>query len=453
MNDLIFAKVILPRNEVYLQERFDVEIALYFRQVQLDRGIQLMNMPSTGLNLDDLHEVGSTRESFNNELYEVRRFRMRGTAITAGTFDLAPMLRVNVLVRRERQRDPFFGGFDDVFFGRYEAQPLTVPADSMKVTVRSLPSSGRPDNFSGAVGNFNMEMDVQPRDVTAGDPITMSVRITGQGNFETISMPSVNLGSDFRRYDPKLIESTPESKAFEQVFIPRSDQIKELPPVAFTYFDPQAGKYQTIVRGPYPLNVKAGTSGALQLVQANNPVAPTERAKLGIDIIDIKRNSEKWVTLPFPVKFARETTVHVAPLFAIAAIVMFQRRRASIDQDVSRKRRSMAPRSARAAIRRAELALKKQDQVVFHESLWQSLADYIAHRCNLQAGEISPELILDKVRTGGLSPELFETLSALLQACDEARFARSNTSIEGGKLQQRLQQTQEILRACEKISL
>jgi len=454
IDDLVFAKVLLPRNEVYLQERFDVELALYYRGVQLDRGIQLQNMPSTGLNLDEFQEIGSTRESINNELYEVRRFRMRGTALTAGSFQLAPMVRVNVLVRRDRQQsDPFFRGFDDVFFGRYEAQPLSVPAEPINVTIRPLPDEGRPENFGGAVGRFNMEMDVQPREVTAGDPITLTIRITGQGNFEAISMPPINLGDDFRRYDPKLIVSGPDQKAYEQVFIPRSENVRELPPVSFSFFDPLEGKFQSIVRGPIPLSVKAGTAGALQMVQANTPAATTDRITLGIDIIDLKRNPAHWNKLPPPVNVARETTIHTFPLLAIAAIFVLQRRRESIDRDVTRKRRSMAPRSARAAIRLAETALEKRDQASFHQAIWQAMADYVAHRCNLEAGEVSPELILTKVRAGGLSTDLTQTLSSVLQACDEARFARSDVAPDTGILRQRLQQTQEILRACEKISM
>jgi BatD DUF11 like domain len=454
IDDLVFAKVLLPRSEVYLQERFDVELALYYRGVQLDRGIQLQNMPGTGLNLDEFQEIGSSRESINNELYEVRRFRMRGTALTAGSFQLAPMVRVNVLVRRDRQQnDPFFRGFDDVFFGRYEAQPLSVPAEPITVTIRPLPDEGRPDNFGGAVGRFNMELDVQPREVTAGDPITLTIRITGQGNFEAISMPPINPGDDFRRYDPKLIVSGPDQKAFEQVFIPRSENVRELPPVSFTFFDPQEGKYQSIVRGPIPLTVKAGSAGALQMVQANSTAATTERVTLGIDIIDLKRTPAKWNKLPPPVNMAKRAVIHTAPLLAIAAVFMLQRRRSAIDQDVTRKRRSMAPRSARASIRRAENALDKQDPAAFHHALWQALADYVAHRCNLEAGEISPEMILSKVRAGGLSASHTQALSSVLQACDEARFDRSAVAFDSATLRQRLHQTQEILRSCEKISM
>jgi len=449
MDDLVFAKVILPRQEVYLQERFDVEVSLYHRGINLHRDIQFQNLPSTGLNLEDIQEIGSTRETVGSELYEVRRFRMRGTALTSGTFVLAPMVRVHVLVRRERSRDPFFSFFG----GTHEAQPLVVPAEPMNVVIRPLPSEGRPQTFGGAVGKFNMEMDVQPQEISAGDPITLSLRITGRGNFETISMPSINLGDEFRRYDPKLIASGRDHKIFEQVFIPRNDRIRELPPVSFSFFDPEEGKYQTIVRGPFPLVVKAGSSDAPHVVQAPSSAPALDRAPLGIDIVDLKRNPARWEITDIQRHTSVDVAVHAVPALALAALFFVQRRRQSIHQDITRRRRSLAPRSARTAIQSAEKALSCSDITVFYESLWQAMADYVAHRCNLEAGEVSPNLILSKLKAGGLDSAQLEELTRLLHTCEEVRFAPAGYSEPAEELRKRLQITQDILRACERIRI
>ena len=451
IDELVFARIELPRTEVYLQERFDVELHLFYRGVQLDRNIQLQNLPSTGINLDEFQEIGSSREAINGELFEVRRFRMRATAMTAGSFQLDPMVRVHVMVPRQRQRDAFFGGFDDVFFGRYEAQPLVVPAEPKQVLVRSLPADGKPDNFSGAVGQFAMDMEVQPREVSAGDPITLTIRITGRGNFETISMPKLDLGDDFRRYDPKLTASAPDQKTFEQVFIPRHERITELPPVSFSYFDPQQGQYQTIVRGPLPLTVKAGSANQLQLVQSPTTQSGPNRAPLGIDIIGPKRLPEQWPVTPTVAATSIPTALHLSPLVMLALGWMVLRRRAAINGDVTRRRRSMAPSSARAALRLAEGALEQGDAAAFHQALWRAFSDYTAHRCNLEAGEVSPALIRELAARGGLAAPHSDALAHVLSACDEARFSRAGTAVDKAALKARLQQTQDLLRAFEKI--
>lgn len=451
MSDLVFARLNLPRTELYLQERFDVELSLYYRGVQLDRNIQLQNLPSTGLNLDEFQELGGSRENINGELYEVRRFRMRATAMTAGTFTLDPMVRVHVLVRRDQSRDPFLGF--EAFFGRYEAQPLVVPAEPLAVTIRPLPTDNRPGNFSGAVGQFTMDLKVQPTELNVGDPITLTLTITGNGNLDTATMPAIELGDDFRRYDPKLIASGPQQKVFEQVIIPRSDQLTELPPVTFSYFDPQQATYQTIVRGPFTLAIRSGAAGQPQLVQAPGATASAIREPLGIDIIGPKRAPAVWTATGDPGRATEwPSPVHLAPVAALAAALMVRRRRDALDRDVSRRRRAMAPKSARAALREAEAALASADPSAFYAALWRAFAGYTAHRANLEAGEVAPDLIL-RTFASRLPERDREDLGAILQACDEVRFARPSGTPDTARLKEHLQRTQELLRSCEKVSV
>lgn len=452
LDDMIFARFSLPRNEFYLHERFAIEVSLYYRSLQLHREIQFQNLPSTGLNLENFEELSGGREVVNNEIFEVRRFRMQGVAIASGDVKLDPLLRVHVLVERQRQRDPFFGGFDDFFFGRHSTQPISVAIEPVDIAIRPLPAEGRPANFSGAVGRFNVDMSVQPAEVTAGEPVTLSLRITGIGNFENISMPPVDFGPEFRAYDPKLTSTGRDHKQFEQVFIPRSDRITEVPPAEFTYFNPEQGAYQTITRGPFPLVVKAGERGDLQLVQAPSATTATDRTPLGIDIIDVKRGITPARADP-STNADISPALHLSPLLALAGLMFLQHRRQSIQGDVSRQRRSEAPRSARRALKQAEEALASGNSAALHEAIWQALADYVAHRCNLKAGEVSPDLITGKCRAGGLSEAHREKLDLLLRACEEARFARMGDGESADIMKQRLDHARELLRAMEKVKL
>lgn len=452
LDDMIFARFSLPRNEFYLHERFNLEVTLYYRGLQLHREIQFQNLPATGLNLENFEEVSGGREVVNNEIFEVRRFRMQGVAIASGDVNLDPLLRVHVLVERQRQRDPFFGNFDDFFFGRHSTQPVSVAIEPVDIAIRPLPAEGRPANFSGAVGRFNVDMNVQPAEVTAGEPVTLTLRITGAGNFENIAMPPFDFGPEFRAYDPKLTSTGRDHRAFEQVFIPRSDRITEIPSAAFTYFNPEQGAYQTITRGPFPLVVKAAEGGELQLVQAPSAVAAPDRKPLGIDIIDVKRSITPALENPSTAPRI-SPTLHLTPLLALAGLMIFQHRRQSIQGDISRQRRSEAPRSARRALKQAEEALADGDYAALHEAIWQALADYVAHRCNLQAGEVAPGLITSKCQGGGLSEADQSKLHELLQACDEARFARMGEGADADILRQRLEHARELLRAMEKVKL
>jgi len=452
INDLVFARISLPKTDVYFQERFDIELALFYRGVQLDRGVQLLNLPGTGLHIDNIEELGAAREQHNGEIYEVRRFRMRGTALNSGDFELKPALRVNVLVRRERSRDPFFAGFEDFFSGGYDARPLNVPTDGVRVNIKPLPAENKPDDFAGAVGQFDMQLDVKPRELTAGEPVTLTVSINGRGNIENISMPEIKLGDQFRTYEPKLVAADGSQKVFEQIVIPRSEQVAEIPPVAFSYFDPVDGSYHTITRGPEKLAVRPGET-APQMVQGAQPANPGEnRAPLGVDILDIKRNRPSESDR-IEKNDLMDPVLHLTPLLALGGLLIWRRQRDQLSGDVARQRKLQAPRSARIALRAAEAALEARHTGDFYQALWQSMADYLAHRANLQPGQVSPDLTLEKCRAGGMPDAQVDELAELIALFDEARFARGDAPLDRELARKHFQQTQQFLRAMEKTRI
>ena len=108
-------------------------------------------------------------------------------------------------------------------------------------------------------------------------------------------MPPLSFTDDFRAYDPKLTAVGANHKVFEQVFIPRTEEITEIPIVEFTYFDPDLAQYKTLTQGPVALTVNPGASGAQQMVQAPSALPSSVRDPLGIDIIDLKRSTPSWV--------------------------------------------------------------------------------------------------------------------------------------------------------------
>jgi hypothetical protein len=96
--------------------------------------------------------------------------------------------------------------------------------------------------------------------------------ITGQGNFDRVRAPVfTGTDPDWKIYPPSRGEVIPESagqdgkvqkkiktkksKKFEQAIIPRHAGLREIPPLIFSYFDPEKKKYQTVTSAPIPLHV------------------------------------------------------------------------------------------------------------------------------------------------------------------------------------------------------
>jgi hypothetical protein len=146
-----------------------------------------------------------------------------------------------------------------------------LQSNSLTFNVKPLPKEGKPATFSGAVGDFDMEISASPLKLKTGDPISVDITIKGVGNFEMLAAPDFlmeNPGS-WQTYDArKIIDPNEKSdgvlsgkSTFTQIVIPK-EIASELPPFEFSFFDPNTEKYVTRRTNPIPLEITADTRAA-----------------------------------------------------------------------------------------------------------------------------------------------------------------------------------------------
>ena len=435
LSDALFAELRAERTNPYVDEGFDLVLSIYFRGVNLDRDLNLAGLPESGLQFQRWEELPAGREARNDRLYEVRRFRTRVRALAAGAYRLAPQLRVNLRIeRRDRRRSPFddfFSGFPDLpGFGRVERQPLDLPVEPVEITVRPLPAEGRPASFSGGVGRFNFDAIVEPTTLAVGEPLTVRMTLEGEGNVDTLPAPSLNVGPNFRAYEPQLAarESDPAGRrgrrVFEQVLIPRDETAVEIPAVEFSYFDPRAEAYRTIARGPFALTLTPATNVFSHIVASPAPGATPAVRVEGSDLVYLKTQVSRWRRSDdlrwYRHRFWRGYP-WVMALLAAAAGWYDVRRRARAG-DIARVRRERAPRAARTGLRRAEAAARAGDRAAFFDAVWEALTAYFGDRLNLPPGEVDAGRVI--ARAGDTAPEVWRNeVERLFGECEAARYA------------------------------
>ena len=431
----------------------------------MGRDIYMPEIP-TGLKLSAFHEVQSSREVVNNQVYDVRKFTGKMQALTAGDFTISPNIRASVVVQQRRNRfsgDPFFNSI----FGGVQTQPIDVNTEALNLHVKALPDQGRPANFKGAVGNYGFEMQAKPLQVSVGDPITVNMLITGEGNIEAITSPEYTENTDFKVYDDRMVGKDINQnlsvgrKAFEQVVIPKHASIKELPPLSFSFFDPHKGQYRTITRGPFPLTVTPSENGGAKMLNLSEGVFKGSSKILGRDIVYLKASPHAWNRDAHGAFFLRPwfLALQLCPIIAIVTIYFYTRRRNELLKDVAKARRQHAPRHAREGIRKATAALAHDNKTDFYEAIWQSLSDYFGNRLNLAAGEVSPASIHQAFKNSRLEQDYLDNIDMLFTRCEEARYAGSSSEENGFNSRERnesevlLEKLAETLKACEKVRL
>ena len=462
-SELLFAVFSAETTNVYNQQVFDIVLSIYSQGLNLGNNISLMNMPSSGLSLQPFQELQGGRQIINNKVYDVRRFRAKVQALTAGTFRLEPTIQVPVLVQRERRGPPGFDSslFQD-FFGMVRTQPVHISPKPLEIQVNALPTEGQPPGFAGAVGKFAFEAQVKPTDVNAGDPITLTIQILGQGNLENISAPQFVAGDDFKVYEPRLVskDSDPNRgigrKTFEQVLIPRSEKVKELPALVFSFFDPEKRAYETISRGPYPIVVHPSSNATARILQAVPSHSEASTIILGTDIVYLKPAPAQWIPAPESLWYLHPVflAAQLLPAAVLGLLFLAVMRREQLAGDVALARRHQAPRTARAGLRKAESAISKGDRKAFYEAIWETLSSYFGHRLNLAPGELSTEVVLSALNHEHMNASDTERIRVLFERCERARFGDVGAdAVHEAQERGILEELNQLLRKCERLRL
>ena len=463
--EMIFARLVLPEHPPFIHQVFDLVLGLYFLpDVELTRDVNLLGgLPESGFVIGNFEELQTIREEVQGQLYNVRRFRARARALTAGTFALQPALRVGVVDRNQpRRRDPFGGFFNDPFFGGPSATPVNVAIPESRLTIRSIPDAGRPADFSGAVGQFQFMMDVRPRELTVGEPITVTLRLQGSGNIVAALPPAYRDHDLFKAYEARQVGDTPAAaaeagiKIFEQVVIPRSVELRELPVLQFSYFDPGVAEYRTVSAGPFPMTVLPSENGAdaLLLQVPGSPAGGGQSLILGHDIVYLKPAPARWRTGPSD-DAARPLWLglHAAAPCALAALFFATRRRNRLATDIALARRQKAPRSARANLHKAEAVLRAagSPQQVF-EPLAAAVAAYFGHRLNLPPGAVDAPLILGRLQTAQTDEAAMTQWRAFFALSDQVRYA-SAAELSRAEMESWISSVAALLRKAERVKL
>jgi BatD DUF11 like domain len=300
------AEFAVPKTTLFVGETIPVELKLY---VDTRVHWQLAEMPvvtAEGLALQKMpepHKVEDTVKRSDGREYDVVTFHTAVTPTKAGKIPLGPaeLVYLAQIPRARRGGSSFFDMFDqgmmgDPFFS--QTQKMKATAKPVELTVNPLPVSGRPVDFAGAVGNFDLSAEGSPKRVKMGDPVTMKIKVSGQGNFDRVTSPVLKDSTGWRSYPPSNTFhadddiATRGAKTFEMAVIPEVRKT-EMPVFQFSYFDPIAGKYVTRVSQPEALLVEGEIAPPAPVVGASSSdssatPAPEKKAAPPSDILGLR---------------------------------------------------------------------------------------------------------------------------------------------------------------------
>ncbi|HTE47021.1 MAG TPA: hypothetical protein VK636_17370 [Gemmatimonadaceae bacterium] len=149
------------------------------------------------------------------------------------------------------------------FFSREETHELQT--DSTVIVAVEPPTQGRPSDYGGAVGNLRVAAKLDTNGTRVGDPLLLTVRVSGTGNVKLLPPPLVGVPwgtlvkGDERVHVDTTARKIAGSKEFDWVLTPRIAGELDLPPIRYAFFNPDLRRYEVSATKATRLHVRPGT--------------------------------------------------------------------------------------------------------------------------------------------------------------------------------------------------
>ena len=310
----VFILADLDKDKVRLGEQITLTYKLYKDPKVIIAGIDQFKMPNfKGFWAEEIFtpqqlKFQAQKETINGVKYQVANLGQRALFPMPSDQHYIPPIALQVQLdvrKKKRRKDPFFDPFFDSFFAETKTKILRSKERSIKIEPFPEP---RPFDFTGAVGDFNINAEIDQFDAKVNEGLTLTISLKGTGNIGLFSLPNIKF--------PDGVEVFPPTDSFEKdgfrnrltgiqkweyIIIPRQAGIIVLPRVQMSYFDPNTNSWKRTSTDPIEISISPArsnntTTGGLtkrevellgrdiRFIHTDNQIFPNENKK-GINII------------------------------------------------------------------------------------------------------------------------------------------------------------------------
>ena len=133
----------------------------------------------------------------------------------------------------------------------------TLKTKPLTLTVQPLPEMGRPADFSGPIGEYQISAELERGWVEVGSALTLTVRVSGRGNLQVGDAPKSPTIPGVMVSGPNLsYDAMPTSMAYVYTLTPLRTGTLRIPAIPYVHFDPNRATYVTTQTAPIPLSVR-----------------------------------------------------------------------------------------------------------------------------------------------------------------------------------------------------
>ena len=338
------------------------------------------------------------------------------------------------------------------FFGNVITKNIKKEFASAKKTIspKSLPLEGKPENFTGAVGQFSFDVSLSKNDLKANESSQIKVTVSGKGNLKLFELPIIETPAELEKYQPERKEAInvqtdgiSGSVADVYTIVPQFKGKYKIPNTSFSYFNPDKEKYETIETDDLYVEVlegkELGTNNNANSIQKQNVVSTGNsfRYILTSSNFEPKETSDFYKSILFYILL-------LVPLLLIPVGIAIAKNNEKRNSDVIGVKQRKAERLAKKYLSEAQKQLGKKE--AFYEALERALHNYLKAKLRIEIVGISKENITQILQQKNVDEPTIHQFIDVLKASDFARY----TPITNTEMKEEFERAKQVIVQLDK---
>lgn len=304
----------------------------------------------------------------------------------------------------------------------------TVTAGKRTIDVKPLPSNGKPNDFSGAVGSFEFNITSNKNTLKATEAFDLKLEISGKGNLKLFKLPKPNLPSALEVYEPEHSEKVSTSLSGMRgsisdtyTIVPNAQGQYPIPTVSFSYFDLNTETYKTLTSNELVVSVTEGPGLNSNENTASEEVQKTNVTTLSKQFSSFKSNGDlKPIT---ETKFYNTSLfwwLFLGPLLLIPLVIVITQKQGKRALDVEGNKIRKTNKLARKYLSSSKKAIGEKE--TFYIALERALHNYLKSRLKIETSDFSKEKIDHLLTKKEVQRETISQFLGVLKSCELARY-------------------------------
>jgi len=304
----------------------------------------------------------------------------------------------------------------------------TVTAGKRTIDVKPLPSDGRPDDFSGAVGSFEFNVTSNKNTLKATEAFDLKLEVSGKGNLKLFKLPKPNLPSALEVYEPEHSEKVSTnlsgmrgSISDTYTVVPNAKGRYPIPTVSFSYFDLNTETYKTLKSNELVVAVTDDAELSSNENSATKEVQKTNVTTLSKQFSSFKSNGNlEPITKTNFYNTPLFWWLFFGPLLLIPLVIIITRNRGKRALDIEGNKIRQTNRLARKYLSSSKKAIGNKE--AFYVALERALHNYLKSRLKIETSDFSKEKIDQLLTKKEVQKEASSQFLDVLKSCELARY-------------------------------